>query len=436
MILIFQAKRLFVCLKNYESLYIYSFLDYIRTHFVIIISMKNSKYFDGEISGAFVSLLTGRMFMFTASGLMGLFLPIFLFNLFDKNYLMVFGFYGLASFLYVLFLPWGIKVADQKIGLQRSLRLSLLFLALFYVSTYLVERETIFIFMPLAIIFMTLFRTLFWTPFRTDISKFTNKKNRGRQMSSFEAINMSLAVILPIIAAFILNRFGFDVLFILAIAIYLLTIIPFRMLPPTKEDFSWGYLETFKHFFKSLKKKKATRAFVAEGVETFAALIIWPIFIYELLNGDFMKVGIVSSLIILITVVLQLSLGKHIDRKLSKGSLLRWGSAFYALGWIVKIFILTAFHVFIAGAYHSITKIFTSTPYNTLVYDLSANEGHYVDEYSAIMEMSIHTGRFVMFGIGLILINWIGITSMFVIAALASLALNFINEQDLYFTKD
>lgn len=397
--------------------------------------MKN-KYFDGNISGSFVSLFTGRMFMFVASGLLGLFLPIFFYNLFEKDYLLVFGYYGISSLIYVLIIPFGVKLFDEKLGLQKSLKLSLFSLALFYLTIYLVEKNTLLIFIPLSILFMTLFRVLFWTPFRTDLAKFTNKRNRGRQMSSFEAINMFLAVILPIVSAFIINKFSFDVLFILAILIYLLTIIPFRMLPPTKENFSWSYTETYKQFFKSVKEKKVALAFLAEGFETFASLIIWPIFIFELLNGDFLKVGIVSSLIILITIVLQLSLGKIIDKKLSKKNILKWGSIFYASGWIIKIFIATAFHVFIAGAYHSITKIFTTTPYNTLVYDLSANEGHYVDEYSVIMEMSIHTGRFLMFVLGILLINWIGIGFMFAVAAIASLALNFINAQDLYFNKN
>jgi MFS family permease len=396
---------------------------------------KNTKYFDGKISASFVSLLTGRMLMFVASGLLGLFFPIFLFQLFDNSYSDVFMFYGVSSLLYVIAIPFGVRFFDKKLGLQRSLRLSLVFLALFYVAAYFVEKETVLFFIPLAVVLLTLFRILFWTPFRTDIAKFTNKKNRGRQMSSFEAIRMFLAVLLPLISAFLINKFSFDVLFIIAIFIYLLTIIPFKTLPPTKENFSWKYKETFKHFFHSLKNKKVTLAFLADGFESFAALIIWPIFIFELLEGDFMKVGILSSVIILITIVLQLSLGKFIDKRIKKDEMLKWGSTFYAIGWILKVFVLTAFHVFVAGAYHSITKIFTATPYQTLSYDLSAREGHYVDEYSVIMEMAIHTGRFLMFVLGIVLISFIGIQWVFVMAALASLALNFVNSNDLYFHK-
>ncbi len=393
------------------------------------------KYFDGEVSASFVSLLTGRMFMFIASGLLGLFLPIFLYELFGNQYLWVFAFYGLASLLYVLTIPIGVKFFDKKFGLQRSLRLSLVFLSLFYVTNYLVDKSTIFIYIPIGILCLTLFRILFWTPFRTDIAKFTNKRNRGRQMSSFEAVKMFLAVVLPIASAFIINNFSFDVLFIVSIIIYLSSIIPFKQLPPTKENFSWSYTETFKEFFYSLKKRKVALAFLGDGAESFATLIIWPIFIFELLNGDLMQVGLLSSFIVLITIVLQLSLGKTMDKRISKQKMLRWGSLMYSLGWILKIFIFTAFHVFIVGAYHSITKIFTATPYNTLNYDLSAREGHYVDEYSVIMEMMIHTGRFLMFVFGFILAGFVGLNWMFVIAAFSALLLNLISSDDMDFRK-
>jgi len=176
-------------------------------------------------------------------------------------------------------------------------------------------------------------------------------------------------------------------------------------------------------------------AFLGDGAESFATLIIWPIFIFELLNGDLMQVGLLSSFIVLITIVLQLSLGKTMDKRISKQKMLRWGSLMYSLGWILKIFIFTAFHVFIVGAYHSITKIFTATPYNTLNYDLSAREGHYVDEYSVIMEMMIHTGRFLMFVFGFILAGFVGLNWMFVIAAFSALLLNLISSDDMDFRK-
>lgn len=403
---------------------------------VKFISMnKSTKYFDGQLSSNFISLFTGRMLMFAASGLLGLFLPIFLFELFGDSYEKVFLFYGIGSILYVLTMPIGVKFFDEKLGLQRSLSTSLIFICIYYSCLYFVEPDSAFYLIPIAVFFLILFRILFWTPFRTDVTKFTDKKNRGRQMSSLEAIKMFLAVLLPLVAAFIIDKFSYDILFLMVIALYLLTIIPFKKLPPTKENFSWSYAQTFKQYFYSLKNKKVAQSLFADGAETFVGLIIWPIFIFELLDGNFLEVGMVSSLIVLVTIILQLFFGKIIDKKMSKQKILKWGSLLYAVGWIIKIFIITSFQVFIAGAYHSITKIFTRTPFDTLTYDLSAQEGHYVDEYTVIIEMMVHTGRFIMMVIALVLINFLTIQWVFVIAALASLTLNLMGAQDLYFDR-
>ena len=80
-----------------------------------------SKYFDGALSANFVSLFTGRMLMYVASGLLGLFLPIFLFELFDKSYIWVFIFYGCGSLIYAVSIPFGVKLFDKNIERYRQI---------------------------------------------------------------------------------------------------------------------------------------------------------------------------------------------------------------------------------------------------------------------------------------------------------------------------
>ena len=53
-----------------------------------------------------------------------------------------------------------------------------------------------------------------------------------------------------------------------------------------------------------------------------------------------------------------------------------------------------------------------------------------------IMEMMIHSGRFVMMLISITLVIFLPITWVFVIAAVATLALNLLSAQDLHFGKD
>lgn len=392
-------------------------------------------YFGGEISSGFKYLVTGRTVMLIASGLLGLFLPVFLFKLFDYSFQMVVVFYGITSALYVLFLPFGVRVLDEKLGLKKSMQLSMIFLASFYVLLSFVDSETVKIYIPLALIALTLFRLSFWIPFFTDISKLTDSKKRGREMSWISAIQMFLSVVLPIVAALIIDAYGFTILFIMAIVLYLLTMIPFSRIPHTREDFQWSWAHTWNIIIDAFRSKKVLHAYVANGAETFVGLIIWPVYIFELLNGNFLEVGIISALIVLVTIVLQLMSGKYIDTKISKQKLLQVGSILYAVGWLFKIFVITAFQIFIAGTYHNITKIFIQTPFDTMNFDMSADEGHYVDEFSVITQMATHIGRLLMALIVFVMLFFVSIQWTFAIAAFCSILFNFISANDFHLKK-
>ena len=81
-----------------------------------------------------------------------------------------------------------------------------------------------------------------------------------------------------------------------------------------------------------------------------------PIFIFQVLQGDFIKVGAISSLIVLVTVLLNLIMGSYTD-KFDKRKLMRFGTLLYAIGWIFKVFVSTGFEIFIASSYHNLTLI-------------------------------------------------------------------------------
>ncbi|HAS84734.1 MAG TPA: hypothetical protein DCS23_01515 [Candidatus Yonathbacteria bacterium] len=136
-------------------------------------------------------------------------------------------------------------------------------------------------------------------------------------------------------------------------------------------------------------------ASVATGTEETIGVIVWPIFIFLLLQGDYFKVGALSSFTVGATVLLQYMFGHYLDKMGKKHQMLKAGSILYALGWIVKIFVLTAFHVFIVGLYHKIAKVMTDTSYDAIFYDLAADQGHYVDEFTVLSEMAMQVGRLV-----------------------------------------
>jgi len=380
----------------------------------------NKKYFEGDISRGFISLYIGKTVIMIASGLLGLFLPIFVFNLLDQNFVLTILYFVASSVTYGFLVISGAQFLNS-FGFRRSLRASVLFGALFYVIFYFIDKGNMEYFLPLSILVITFFRLLHWVPYHTDFAKFTDKKNRGKELSSIMATGLAISVFIPLAAGAIITKFGFEVLFFIAIILYLVAIVPFATLPHTQEKFVWSYKKTWKEFF-SKKRRGVVFAHMANGAENLIGVIIWPIFMFQILDGNYFNVGAISTLVISVTVVFQLIVGKYLDKPHHKDKVLGWGCFLYSAGWLAKIFITTAFQIFVAGAYHSIAHIFFRTP-DTLTYEMAADEGHYVDEFTVIKEMAVHFGKIIAAALIILLSMFFALQWTFLLAAMATLVL-------------
>lgn len=384
-------------------------------------------YFDGDRSRGFVSLFVSkRLIQGAATALMGIFLPIFLYITSGDSFKFVVGFYLIGSLLYVFFLAFATRLFNS-IGYRLVLAIGMLFNVVFYILLYFTTRENIMLLIIPLIITYLFFRLLHWVPFQVDFTLFSDRKNRGREVSMVYATVAFMGVIGPILAGYIIFTSDYQTLFGVVIVLLTLSALSYLFVPETHEKYRWTYRETWRHLF-SKRHKMTLLSLVANGAENTFTLVVWPIFIYVLFEGDILEVGAVSTFVVGITIALQLFLGGFIDRsKESKHSTLRIGSFFDAIGWIVKIFVLSVTHVFFVGLYHNVTKIFTKTSYNTIIYETAADQGHYVDEFTVLREMAVHIGRV----IALIIIGFITlffpIQWTFVIGALAVLLLNTAN---------
>jgi len=386
---------------------------------------NSKKYFDGKVSHGFVSLYTGKTIIMIASGLLGLFLPIFIYDLFGQSFKYTALFFAFGYFLYMTFVIWGAKFLN-KFGFRRSLRLSAFLGAFYYTIFYFLKEDNLIYLLPLAIITLLTYRLFYWLPYHVDFAKFTSRRNRGRQIATIKATREIMGIILPIAAGFIISRFGFDVLFIMAVILFLVSVIPYLSIPRTREKFTWTFLETWKNFF-SKKCRKTILAFVAVGAEDATVIVIWPIFIFQLLEGNYLQVGALSTFIIAITVILNLTLGRALDKKIPKEKILKLGSIFYSSGWIIKIFISTAFQIFAAGVYHNLVRIFTRMPFDTLAYESAADQEHYVDEFTVLHEIAVNLGKTAILVIAIVSSLFFAIQWVFLLAALASIAFNFLS---------
>ena len=296
-----------------------------------------------------------------------------------------------------------------------------LFLVSYFVFLYLLNNNWALA-LFLAIGGATLFRLLYWIPYHTDFAKFTDRKARGKEIALLVSVTTLVSIFLPFIAGLIINKFGFSILFLISIIIASISIFPILLLRSVQEKYSYSYFQTFKELFKK-KNRKLFWAYSGDGAETMVGAIIWPIFIFQLLKGNYLSVGIVTSLIVLASIALRLIIGSMTD-KMSKRRLIKVGSVLYFVGWIGKIFVQTTFQIFVVSSYHSFAAIIRRTPFTTLMYEQAADRGHYVDEYTVLREVALNIGRVFMLILLFVLFYFVGLTFAFILAAIASLLIN------------
>ncbi len=370
------------------------------------------------------SLYTNRLIILFAGGLVGLFLPIFLYEQFgnDPSVLLMYYFLVFTSSFFLM-APGAMLMS--KIGLRTSMILAVIVLSGWYISFAFFDPSYAMLFLLIALVLHNLWRMLYWTPFHTEFAEMTEKGRRGRALGLLHGIASLLSIVTPIVAGWVILQFGYDALFLVVAAIILSSIFPLFFTPQVSEKYSFGYFETFKKLFDKEHRRMVT-AYVADGAEGLVGHLIWPIFIFEILDGNYFEVGALSGAIILVGVIIRLFTGNYVDKH-SRHKTLKIGTTIYAIGWFFKMFVDTAFQIFIASTFHNFAMIIMRTPFDVLMYERAADAGHYVDEYTVIREMSICLGRAVMIALVFGALMFLPLYWVFVLAAIATLFMNKID---------
>jgi len=387
----------------------------------------HSNYFSGKVSKDLTYLYISRTITFFSNGFFSLFLPIFLYTTLGYNAQQTLLFYLIGSILCFVIYPLSAKHIE-KFNLKNALYVATIANILFLLTLSITTNDNIQSTILFALFFLTVFRLFYWLPYHTTFTRFSDQNNRMREVTAFQATLHIVGIVSPLIAGVIIAQSSYQVLFIVGICIYALSLIPLLSMSDVYETYSWGYRETWQKLF-SKEYRHAMTAHFADGVESSVGMVIWPIFIFTLLDGNFVAIGAISAITIAITVILELTVGKYADNMENKAKVLKINSFFYAFGWIVKIFIVTGFQIFLADAYHKITQALSKNSLAAITYDISADEGHFVDEFTVIKSMAIHIGRSVLFLASIIIVHYVSIEWTFVLAAIGALLVNTIRLQ-------
>lgn len=301
-------------------------------------------------------------------------------------------FYLLTYVAYLILMPFGAKFA-KRYGYEISLAIGTCLYALFYVSLYFVQFYP-FLFYISAFI-LTIQKLFYWPAYHANFAKYIGEKEEGRQVG-FMAVATSLMYIIgPALAGFIISRFGFGTLFVVASIIFFLSNIPTLM---TKEVFTpekFDYWYSFKLLFKK-ERRQELFAYLGFG-EEFVVLVIWPVFISTII-ADAFDMGAIVALATLVTALITMYVGRLTDSH-NKKNILSLSSAFYSLSWFIRIFVVNTTGVFFLDTFSRLGKNTLSVPLTAITYDraktIHRDSRQHIMSRVMFFEMSLVLGKLI-----------------------------------------
>ena len=390
----------------------------------------NARYhrFSLRHSAALTTLSTNRLLGFSATSIVGVFFPIFLFEFFGSIQLVLLWY----VIDFAVKLPLYIFAAKlfSRIGLKISMAIGISGTILFYAVSYMLDQRVVdqsLILLGLAIVGLALVSAFYWSPFHVEFADLTVKSRRGKQLGKYFTAQRIIGVFGPLAGGFIIARHSYGAGFLFGILLLLLSFFPLMKLPVLKVKFEFGYFETIRKMFDK-DFRNMSMAMMAHGAENIVGVVVWPIFLFLLFGGDYFEVGAFAAIIVVISLVLEILVGNESDKK-EKGRLLKYGTGIYAIGWVTKAVASTVIGIFAASTFHSFGSILMRTPMSALMYEQAADAGHYIDEYTIIREMSLSIGRVIMLLLLIAITFYISISAAFIVAAIVSLGITKLSKR-------
>lgn len=360
------------------------------------------------------ALHTHRVLMRASLGVI-IFAWLFIFQLF----FVAFGFehalfsvallYGFVQVLVFFLTP--LSAPALRFGVRRALAFGTLLGAFMLTTAALMfipkNPVSFFALLSIFVLFMALQRALYWVPYHS-ISPETSR------LSVPEYILWGV----PLCAGVLLTIPGFGpYLFIAASVLALAALLPLIAIPERVEAFDWSVFETFRMLFIR-KNRAALLSGVLDGVQGVALLLFWPLSVFLIVSGDWLLIGFVFSVSLFFTHFLRSRIQRWLkiwhaersDTMLAILTLSAWGARLTAPA---PLAIVAA-------------DIFSGTTISPKRFhiDIHAGEqaadgGHFLDEYTALKEMSLCLGRALACLIFMVLVSFSG---TFALAASLALA--------------
>jgi MFS family permease len=317
--------------------------------------------------------------------LVGVFVPIYLLDIgYELSIVLIYLVLHFAALGF--FSPVAAKLAN-RIGFKHMilyLRIPLMILWLFLLQI-IPEFGTPIIL--IAGIVSGIGSALYWIPTNSMFMRYSDHMNRAKEVSQFKLFGAVPSVVGPAIGGLIIVYMGFSILFVIAIIIGFLSVIPLFRTPDTKPHVQFSHMKLFSH-----KNNRYHLMFLVDGFKTVGLAVFWPIFIFLTLN-NIADVGFTNSLVsagLLAFAFMHTSMLP----KIRKHTFLKMGGLISAILWIMVIFSQSVVNLLLI----SFLLGFFVTMIDANFEALSINKAKHLknkDEFIVMREIMLNLGRII-----------------------------------------
>ena len=234
---------------------------------------------------------------------------------------------------------------------------------------------------------LALYRALYWVPYEIEAHTHPSLREKGTMWREM------LVALVPMLGGLLLAGGYQAVRWLLfgAAALLLSSLVPLSKLGDVYENFSWSYAETFRQLF-TFANRRMVGISILNGMQGAALLLMWPIAVFLIVNWSYGMLGIVLAVTFLLAL-----LARRLYRSFILHAHLEQSRIIPAAvgisGWLMRLSVASPFGVALVD-----TFFYTATPARSigvdqLVFEQSADGGSYVDEYTALKEISLALGR-------------------------------------------
>jgi len=297
--------------------------------------------------------------------LIGVFLPIFVYKA-TTSLPLTFLFFVIYHFS-VLPSNWLAGKIAQKLGLDMLEFLSTVLRSFFLLALILTPVWSGFLW--LAAIAWGVTVPFCWLPYYVTVTVKGDHDHFGETVGKLDIITKIMAGLGPFLGSLIIVSFGFNMLYFLAIIIFLLSGLVIFLDDFDRKKMRFNFTKMMERYNRP-SLRQFWLGMVGNGIEEEVYGVAWYLFIF-LAVSSYTILGGIQSVSLLLSIIATYLVGKWVDKK--GPQILNYGVVGNVLNWIIRPFLVTGLFIFLADLAYRFLTIFVWTPFMAVTYKQATN---------------------------------------------------------------